>query len=172
MAFNVQNDAGTVTDANAYLSVADFRTYWTNKGIDTTALTDATVQGLIVSATQYIDTRFKYAATPLNGRDQDTEFPRLYLYDNYGNLVEGIPREVKNACAEYAYNGNSTSLSNTFSAEDQNVTKEFDKIDVLETERTYTGSKSSVYQWNIYQIADNILLTSGFVIEAWGAERA
>ena len=55
MAFSVQNDLGTVTDANAYITVAEFHAYWTDRNVDTSAMTDPVVQGRIVEATQYID---------------------------------------------------------------------------------------------------------------------
>jgi hypothetical protein len=172
MAFSVQNDTGTVTDANAYITVTEYRTYWTDRGVDTSSQDDTVVEGLIVQATQYIDTRYQYNGEKLTGRDQTTEFPRAYLYDGYCNLVEGVPREVKNACAEYAYNGATTPLGNTYTASEQGIKKEFDKVDVLETEREYVGAKVSTSTWNIYQVADNILTNSGFVVTQYGIGRA
>jgi hypothetical protein len=172
MAFNVQNDEGTVTDANAYITIAEYRAYWTDRNVDTSATLDTAVEGLIVEATQYIDERYEYCSCPLEGRDQTTQFPRYDLYDRFCNQVEGVPREVKAACAEYAYKSTSTSLSNTYSASEQGVKKEHDKVDVLETTREYTGSKGDANVWNVYQIADNILTNSGFVCEVWGSQRA
>lgn len=172
MAFTLQDDTGTVAGANAYLSIADFRAYWTNKNVVTTALVDAVVQGLIVEATQYIDQRYEYCGVPLDGRDQTTQFPRDCLYDRYGNLVGGIPREVKNAVAEYAYKGYTTALSQTFTSTEQNVIEEMDKVDVIETSRKYAGNKLSASTWNIYQIADTILQKSGFVCQTIGMMRA
>lgn len=163
MAFTVQDDTGTVVDANAYITVGEFRTYWSDKGTDTSGIVDTDVEGLIVQSTQYIDNRYTYCGSKLAGRDQTTQFPRECLYDNECNLVEGVPREVKQACAEYALNANTSELGNTYTGSEQNVKREFDKVDVLETEREYTGSKASTYTWNIYQIPDNILINSGFV---------
>jgi hypothetical protein len=172
MAFNVQNDTGTVTDANAYITVAEFRSYWTDRNTDTSSLDDTTVEGLIVEATQYIDTRFDYNGIKLEGRDQTTEFPRDCLCDSECNEVEGVPREVKHACAEYAYKSNATSLSNTWTASDQGIKREMSKVDVIECEQEYVGAKASSSTWNIYQIADNILTNSGFVYQRLGLGRA
>lgn len=172
MAFSVQNDTGTVTDANAYITVAEFHAYWADRNVDTSAMTDEQVQGRIVEATQYIDTRYQYAGHKVEGRDQTTEFPRDCLYDRFCNLVEGVPREVKQACAEYAYAAETTALSNTYTASEQGIIKEKDKVDVLETEREYNGAKISASTWNVYQIADNILTNSGFVVQIWGMHRA
>lgn len=172
MAFNVQNDTGTVTDANAYITVQEYRDYWVDKNVDTSGQTDDVVQGLIVEATQYIDQRYEYCGSPLAGRDQTTQFPRNCIYDRFCNPVEGVPREVKQACSEYAYGGSTTSLSNTYTASEQSVKKEKDKVDVLESEVEYNGSKANSSVWNVYQIADNILTNSGFVCQAYGLGRA
>lgn len=172
MAFTVQDDTGTVVGANAYITVAEFRDYWDDKNVDTSGLVDADVEGLIVESTQYIDARYTYNGVPLTGRDQTTEFPRECLYDKYGALVEGIPREVKTACAEYAWSGSTTDLSNTYDASQKSIKKEKSKVDVLEEEFEYTGSKLSSSSWNIYQIADNILMESGFVSNFVGVMRA
>jgi len=172
MAFNVQNDLGTVSDANAYITVAEYRAYWADRNIDTTSQIDATVQGLIVDATQYIGQRFEYCGQPLEGRDQTTSFPRSYLYDSFCNLVTGVPREVKNACAEYARLSTTTPLSIVVSASDKSIKKESDKVDVLESSKEYAGTKASAGTWGVYQIADNILTSSGFVHLSTGFGRA
>lgn len=172
MAFIVQDDTGTVTDANAYVEVADFRSYWTDRGVDTASLDDDTVQGRIIEATQYIDFRYQYSGAPLDGRDQTTAFPRSSLYDKYCNEVDGVPREVKQACYEYAYAAGTASLNQTIDASEKSVIKEVDQVDVLNTEREYNGSKSSDTNWNVYQVADQVLLNSGFVVYQWGLGRA
>lgn len=172
MAFNVQNDEGTIADANAYITQAEFVAYWANKNIDVSALTQEVVEGLIVEATQYIDQRFKYLGLPLNGRDQTTAFPRCGLYDRNGYAVEGVPREVKDACAEYAYAGQTNPLSNFYSAADQNIKSEMNKVDVLEEMIEYNGTKITMSTWNIYQLADSILMNSGFINIWMGSLRA
>lgn len=172
MAFNLQNDEGTVVDANAYIDQAFFIAYWANKNIDVSALTQAVVEGLIVEATQYTDERFEYFGCPLNGRDQTTDFPRSNLCDRNGYLVAGVPREVKNAVAEYAYAGQSNPLSSFYSAADQNIKSEMNKVDVLEEKIEYQGTKISASTWNIYQLADTMLKNSGFVNTYLGTMRA
>lgn len=172
MAFTLQDDTGTVSGANAYISVSEYKSYWADRGIDLSAVATADAEAAIVKATQYIDTRFEYYGLPLNGRDQTTQFPRQYLYDSWGNSIDGIPREVKNACAEYAYYDGTVTLSQTITSSEQGVTKKRDKVDVLEEERTYSSSSGSSSTWNIYQIADAILSNSGFVVTQWTVGRA
>jgi len=172
MAFNVQNDDGTVVDANAYIDEAYFRAYWADKNVDVSAMDQATIEGLIVEATQYIDQRFTYNGFPLNGRDQTTSFPRSGLCDKNGYEVTGIPREVKQSCAEYAYAGQSNPLSAFYSAEDQNIKSEMNKVSVLEERIEYNGAKVSASTWSIYQLADTMLTDSGFVNQYIGSARA
>lgn len=172
MAFTPQNDLGTVPAANAYITEEEFRAYWLDKNVDVTALASTVLKGLIVQATQYIDLRFQYYGSKLEGRGQTTAFPRGGLYDKECEPVVGISMEVKNACAEYAYFSNTLPLGTNSSSNEQNITLEKDKVDVLETERQYAGTKQTETTFNIYQIADNILLTSGFVVTLWGMHRA
>jgi len=106
MALNVQNDTGTQADANSYVTVAEFQAYWTARGVDYTAKSDPEIEAYLIPALTYLDSRFVWAGYKTNGRDQTTEFPREELYDCSGEtpvLVEGVPREAKEAQNEYAH---------------------------------------------------------------------
>lgn len=46
-----------------------------------------------------------------SGRPQVLEFPRAYLYDKAGILVDGIPIKLQEAMFEYAYRAQSTTLA-------------------------------------------------------------
>jgi len=46
-----------------------------------------------------------------SGRPQVLEFPRLYLYDKAGILVDGIPIKLKEATYEYGFRAYSTALA-------------------------------------------------------------
>lgn len=100
MAFTVQTNPPTV-DANAYITVAEFRAYHSDRGRDFTSFTDAKVQVAIVLATQYMDVAFEFGGYRV-AADQTTEFPRQALYNCRNDRLVGIPRPVKFACAEYA----------------------------------------------------------------------
>jgi len=105
MTLIIQDDTGLIAGANSYVSVQEFKDYWTARGVDYTAKTDAEIEAYLIPARSYLDTRYVYAGCKLNGRAQTTEFPRSGLYDCsscYAELVEGIPYEIKDAQCEYA----------------------------------------------------------------------
>jgi hypothetical protein len=104
VAFTVQDDTGTVDGANAYIDADFFNDYHGDRGVDLTELDDsseAAVQGAIVQATGYMDSRWRYLGWPLED-DQTTEWPRDGVYEQRGNLADPVPLKVQQACAEYA----------------------------------------------------------------------
>lgn len=103
MAFTLQSDDGDVDDANAYISVAFFKDYHDERGNDYGSASDAVIQVWIVNATDYIDNRWRavFKGTILT-EAQSTEWPRDNVVDDRGDDVEGLPRPLKRACAEYA----------------------------------------------------------------------
>ena len=76
MTLNIQNDTGTQANANSYVSVQEFRDYWTARGVDYTAKTDPEIEAYLIPALSYLDSRYIYDRYKLNGREQTTEFPR------------------------------------------------------------------------------------------------
>src|SRR5258707_15434138 len=58
--FNVQNDAGTVALANAYVTLLEFKQYHDNVGNIYSNYNDAQIQTAIVRATFYLDQRFTF----------------------------------------------------------------------------------------------------------------
>lgn len=113
MAFTPQDDTGLVADANAYISIAEFDAYWTDRNDEATVeLEDAVKEAAIIEATDYIDTRFCFKGLPLNSvaDGQLTQWPREYLYDSRGDLIEGLSYLLKNATAEYAKRASASSL--------------------------------------------------------------
>lgn len=154
MTLNIQNDLGTTVGANSYVSVQEFKDYFTARGIDYTSKTDAEIEALLIQATSYIDTANSYCGDKLNGRDQTTAFPRSPLYDDGGYSVEGVPREIKDAQCEYAniYSEHGTLQPNQNINGSVKRTKE--KVDVIEEEIEYTGSGQTGGKIS-YPVADN-----------------
>jgi len=106
MSLIAQDDTGTVENANSYNTVQEFRDYWKARGVDYTETSDCTIESYLIPARSYLDTRYVWAGYKTNGRDQTTAFPREELYDCSGaspELVDGIPREIKEAQNEYAH---------------------------------------------------------------------
>lgn len=102
MTLILQDDTGTVPDANAYIDVAFFKAYHDARGNDYSARTDVQIEQDIVNATDYLDQRFTYVGQRLSGRPQTTEWPRMDAFDRDRYSVNGIPAEVQEATAEYA----------------------------------------------------------------------
>lgn len=88
----VQNDLGTIENANAYVSVSYFLNYHQQRGRFVDADNEK-IKNAIIKASDYIDYRFTYTSSKLNST-QSTEFPR--------SCGGGIPRLIKEACCEYA----------------------------------------------------------------------
>lgn len=102
MAFTVADGTG-LADANAYITVQEFKDYHKDRG-NTVDGGNTELQQQIVKATDYIEQRW---GDLFKGRKEFREtqflsFPRLDLFDRDGKSVLGIATKVKNACAEYA----------------------------------------------------------------------
>lgn len=104
MAFLVEDGTG-LEDANAYISVAFFRSYHLDRGrtADIGTFSDTLVEQAIVRASDFIDKRFgrRFRGFRL-GQDQGLEWPRLSAFDNDGYLFPEIPKQIERATAEYA----------------------------------------------------------------------
>lgn len=104
MAFVVENGTG-ISNANSYASVAYYRAYWTERGRDVSAQTDAQVQAYLIRATDFIEKtfgdRWRGSRSTLV---QSLGFPRT------GVVIDGItlpsdmlPSSLLMATAEYGY---------------------------------------------------------------------
>ena len=126
MALNVETGSG-LSNANALISLAKCKEYWSRRGRPLDSYSDEDVEGAIVRATDYVSNRFAYKGYRTRRRNyanpsatQSLEWPRegvtdlrdfdiedsFYLsYSGYlGNLVPSdvIPVEVTYAVAEVA----------------------------------------------------------------------
>lgn len=106
MAFTVLNPTAPQADANAYISLAEFNAFHTDRNVP--AVVDGTydddvIQGAIVRATDFIDKRFgKRFRGFKQTRQQSLEWPRYDAFDNDDYTFELRPRQLLAACAEYA----------------------------------------------------------------------
>jgi hypothetical protein len=97
----VENNTGLAT-ADSYGTVAELRTYATNRGIEGPAdATDDECEIALRKGFDYVNTRWRYKATPISN-DQAGEFPRLQLSDGMGRLFDTVPARVKSAQFEAA----------------------------------------------------------------------
>lgn len=168
MAFNVQDDTGTIEDANAYIAVAFLTSWLTDIGI-TTSYTDAQKQTAIVQATRYIDSVYEFAGNKVNDEDDDfeqtTEFPRESYNDD-----AGIELWLQRATAEYAKyileNGAETLWGNV-AVDESNIKRLKEKVDKLEIDTEYLGGSGSQNYASV-PIADNLIRKSGWLISGSG----
>lgn len=163
MAFTVQDDTGIVTGANAYVSVADFKTYHDDRGNDYSSYADAALQVAIIKATDYVDVRFQYKGEKQNDWEtQTTQWPRINVFDRDGRLVNGIHRAIVEATCEYALLAASTTLEPNPTTDDygQLVRSRMEKVGPIEQEVRYVAG---TLQRPRYPIADQKILKAGLV---------
>lgn len=158
MALTVQNDLGTVPNANGYIDLEYFQQYFQDRAIDISDFEDDQIKGAIVSATSYIDLK-EFKGTKLE-EDQTTEFPRDEMEDRYGNAVEGIPSNLKKATAEYArqacLNGGELAAAPTVAANGQQIQSFKEKVGPIEEETVYAANGSFMI-FKPYPIADALI---------------
>jgi hypothetical protein len=103
MAFVVEDGTG-ISNANAYITVAYFRAYFTDRGVDLSALTDDQVQAYIVRATDFVEKRFgqRYAGTRKT-LVQSLGMPRTgIILDGVTISPDAVPAMFQMGIAEYA----------------------------------------------------------------------
>ncbi|HHZ65107.1 MAG TPA: hypothetical protein EYN51_06375 [Flavobacteriales bacterium] len=102
----VLEDGTGIDDANTYQLVADFRTYFDNLGIDTSALLDAAVTAaLFETGSCLLEICFTYKGLiSFPETPQALSWPRTGLRDRRGLEVpaDSIPNEIKKAQNELA----------------------------------------------------------------------
>lgn len=161
MALVPQNDDGTAAGANAYIDVVAFRAHHTARGVDTASHSDAAVATAIVRATDHMDNRFEYVGRRLRS-DQTTAWPRSGArYSDRCGLAEGIPLEVRRACAEYALRALGVELSPDPRRDPsgRGLRSFREKVGPVEQEAEYAGG----FEMPRYPAADRILQAAGLV---------
>lgn len=111
MAFVVETGSG-LSNANANISVADFKSYHGDRGNDLTAFSDPQIEQAIVRATDYIELRFgsRFVGVRLT-QTQSLSWPRDDAYYPDGRLAPAMAPEVAYATAEYGFRSLSEPLA-------------------------------------------------------------
>lgn len=102
MALIVQDDAGSVAGADAYVALTAFDSFAEKRNRDVSPYSDEAKEAAIRAATQYIDTVSRYKGIR-GSSGQTTEFPRTGLVDWSGWAADGVPARVKDACCELTW---------------------------------------------------------------------
>jgi len=163
MAIIVQNIDGTAVGANAYITVQEFKDYHADRGADTSAFDDEAIEAAIVRATDYLDQRFIFVGERRYGREQTTEWPRTSARDRDRNYINGIPPEVKEACAEYALRALAAELNPDpeRNASGVAVLSKSEAVGPISESVTFVGG--AVFQMPKYPAADQKLVRAGLV---------
>jgi len=98
----VTEDGTGKANADAYISLADFKTYCTNRVLRWEDYEDFQIEAAIRLATGWIDTQARYKGARLSAA-QALEFPRADLTDWSNHDITGVPLRVKQACSELAF---------------------------------------------------------------------
>jgi len=170
MAFTVQDDQGSVADANSYVTVAFYKAYHTDRNVGqviNVLNSDTEIQAALVLATDFLDSRYSFVGQRRT-QDQTTEWPRYDALDVNDYVVTGIPKAIQEACAELALAELLTAgslfpvVATDTSGLDVKRTKK--KLDVLEEETEYfgTGGGTSA-KTPIFHTADWRLKRSGLL---------
>jgi|5B_taG_2_1085324.scaffolds.fasta_scaffold00261_14 hypothetical protein len=138
MALILQNDQGTVVNANSYTDTSYADIYFSDRNNDTWAnATTTQTTSALIKAWQYIDTMFKFAGYQATDT-QNTEFPRYGIFNSRGQELTGIQTKVKNAQCEYALVALTQDLTiNQTPINTPVIKKKSQKADVLATEVEY-----------------------------------
>lgn len=173
--FVVQNENGDATGANAYISTSYFRSYHDARGNEITTISGTTYsttdwQKAIVRATDYLDARFSFIGIKRQP-SQTTEWPRFDAFDRDDNYINGVPEEVKEACAEYALISLVSTINPTPTRDDrgQVVVSKFEKVDVLEERTDFAPGDSFLLPR--YPVADLKLTRAGLVVQGLQVRR-
>lgn len=133
-------DGTAKPDANAYVAVADVRTFATDRGVDLSGLSDNSVIALILKATDYLESLGPRYVGSVSTGTQALSWPRLNVINQDGSSFPSsgpasIPLALKNGQCQLCLEvNNGVDLLPTV---DNNVTGGFvvrEKTDVLETQ--------------------------------------
>ena len=101
----VVEDGTAKTDATSYVTLAEFRQYWENKGVDYSlagGTADASIQAWLNESTQYADITICWGGA-ISDEDQALAIPRTSWVDVYGrDINDSVPDYLKYGISELA----------------------------------------------------------------------
>lgn len=163
MALIVQDNNGSVTGANAYISVAEFKAYHDDRAQSYAAHNDAAIEAAVIRATDYLDQRFRFVGKRRQGRAQTTEWPRSDAWDRDERYINDIPVEVKEATAEYALRALAATLNPDPERNAAGVAIQSKSESVGPISESVTFVSGAIFTMPKYPAADQRLFRSGLV---------
>jgi hypothetical protein len=159
MAIVVEDGTG-LDSAQSYSSAADADAYHLARG--NAAWASATLsakEAALVRATDYIDRRWglRMLGRRLSSA-QALEWPRTHVWDEFGTLRAGVPREVRMACAEYALRALSDSLApDPVLSANGRIVRKLERVEGAVTEETEYAPGIAAPEVRPYPLADSML---------------
>lgn len=165
MTLIVQDDTGQVAGANGYITVAFFRSYHGDRGVDLSGVVDADIETAIIRGTDYMDTRWRYKGIR-SQTAQETEWPRYNIIDVDNLYVYGIVIHVQRACAEYSLIALNAALNPTPTrdATGQRVIAKTTQVGPILNNVRY--APGAIFTEPTYPIADGLLKRRGYIISS------
>ncbi|QEO58321.1 DnaT-like ssDNA-binding protein [Francisella marina] len=135
-----QLDDGSISNANSYITVAEADTYFADRNNTTwSALTTDEKGYAIIKAFDYLENNYTFKGSRLSDTDQNTAFPREYLYID-GVEATGIPEQLKKAQYEFAVLASAQDLDNNYDYANTDGTLQAESIEIagaIKESKTY-----------------------------------
>lgn len=171
MAHVVETGAG-LSDANAYLSLADAVLYFADHANAAWTSTDAAKEAAIRAATQYLDAYYHlFWKGDKKLSTQALDWPRAGVCDenHYPIASDSLPTKLKEACAEMAVRALTESLlPDVAPASSGALISKSVEVGPISVSKTWAGSGQSTTKY--YRIAD--LLLADLVLDSNALIRA
>lgn len=143
MAFTVEDGSG-VSGANSYVSVADADTYHADRSNSGWTGTDAVKQAALIEATDYVESRYRWATGVKSSSGNGLGWPRSGAVDVYGHNIGAatVPEKVKQAVSYLALKALSADLNASLDR-----AKKRTKVDAIEVEYVEFSEQSTRYPY-------------------------
>ena len=166
MALILEDGTGLAT-ANAYSNYTKFKEYHDARGNDYVDGLGC-IEEAIIRATDYLDMMFNYRGYRI-GTTQGLEFPRAGARYDDGRVIINVPKEIEQACNEYALRGMSASLAPdpAYSSSGAPAVESTKRIGSLSKSEKLANSGFAV-EIRSYPLADRLLtqlITNGQYVE-------
>jgi len=159
VAFNVQDDQGSVASANAYILTAFLDSYHADRGNSLGTASTSDKEKAVVKATDFLDRRYRERFIGIRlSSTQTTEWPRVNAFYKDGRIVQGIPVEVKQAAAELALRALTADLAPDPAYDETNriVVAKSSKVGPIEESFTFADD-GTILDWRQYPTVDGLL---------------
>ena len=151
MAIIIQDEEGTVTDANSYVDVSYADDYFSLRGSTSwNDLTTSQKEVCLIKSFDYLESNYSYKGNRLT-KVQNTSFPRKSICVD-GVLVVGIPQLLKKAQCELSVLASYQDLDNNFNYDDYKgylASESIELVGAIKESQTYENSSFAITPYTI-----------------------